>query len=141
MSYSDLDGFIGQVITNIERISDDNDKLIFYLKNGAIYEQYHSQDCCESVGIEDINGDLEDLIGCPLLQAEETYSDATGVRGAESATWTFYKFATFKGYVTIRWFGSSNGYYSEGASMKKVKDGVPIKEMRKLKLTEIYKKI
>jgi len=81
---------------------------------------FHYQDCCESVDINDIVGDLEDLCGEPLLIAEEV-SGETPVdfeeEYHESVTWTFYKFATRKGYVDVRWLGESNGYYSEAVSL------------------------
>ena len=79
---------------------------------------FHHQDCCEHVDINDIVGDLQDLVGEPLLIAEEV-SGATepDEEHYESYTYTFYKFATRRGYVDVRWLGESNGYYSEGVSL------------------------
>ena len=83
-----------------------NDALYFEQEDGVHFVLTHIQDCCEDVEIESIDGDLDDLIGEPLLMAEEIIK-------VDGDTWTFYKFATVKGYVTIRFYGSSNGYYSE----------------------------
>ena len=68
---------------------------------------FHIQECCED----------DDLVGSPILLAEEvTNQEVKDV--LESSTWTFYKLATIKGYVDIRWVGTSNGYYSESVDFK-----------------------
>lgn len=109
MHFEDL---LGKTLTRIEVGNNEDDPHIrFYCQDGSSMQMYHSQDCCENVGIEDINGDLDDLIGLPILQAEEvTKEDSSHTWG--EGMWTFYKLATVKGYVTIRWYGESNGYYS-----------------------------
>lgn len=116
VNFSDL---LGKTLTTIVN---KDDELIFATNEGEIFMAYHEQDCCESVRIEDIEGDLNDLIGTPILQAEETTNieDTFGkIKFPDSFTWTFYKLATIKGYVTIRWLGQSNGYYSESVSFCK----------------------
>lgn len=115
-NFSDL---LGKTLTTIVN---KYDELIFTTNEGEVFKAYHDQDCCESVRIEDIEGDLNDLIGTPILQADETTNseDTFGkVKFPDSFTWTFYKLATIKGYVTIRWLGESNGYYSESVSFCK----------------------
>jgi hypothetical protein len=80
----------------------------------------HDQDCCETVDINDIVGDLSDLEGEPLLLAEEVSGEVPADfedEYTESYTFTFYKFATRKGYVDVRWLGESNGYYSESVDL------------------------
>ena len=91
-------------------------ELIFKTENGKSHKFYHAQDCCESVSIEDVCGDLSDLVGSPMLVAEQVDNEdfESKRNDYESCTWTFYKFATAKGSVTVRWLGTSNGYYSEG---------------------------
>lgn len=110
MEVNILNDLMGKTLTRIERVGDE--ELIFRVNDNEAYKFYHEQDCCESVTIEDIVGDLDDLIGSPILMAEETSNHEENAEW-ESVTWTFYKFATLKGYVTVRWCGSSNGYYSE----------------------------
>lgn len=120
-----FEDLLGKTLVKVENL--DNEELIFTLTNGEQYKLYHESDCCESVTIEEIIGDLDDLIGSPIIQAEEIEHESgvnpEGVKIPEyqdSFTWTFYKLATAKGFVTIRWYGESNGYYSESVDFARI---------------------
>lgn len=109
-NFSDLKG---KILTRIDVVEYD-EKIYFTTDQDQNFVMYHRSDCCESVNIEDICGDLNDLLNSPILLAEEvTNSDNPKGDYDESFTWTFYKLSTNLGSVTIRWYGSSNGYYSE----------------------------
>jgi urease gamma subunit len=114
-----FDDVIGKTLikVTVEKNKYKEEQIIFKFDDGTIYVMYHEQDCSETVYIEDINGDLDDLVGVPLLTAEEVCADNPNAQ--ESGTWSFYKFATIKGYVDIRWYGHSNGYYSERVNFEK----------------------
>lgn len=116
--YEKFSDLVGKTMKRVENVNDE--EIVFETVDGESYKLYHDQDCCESVRVEDIAGDLKDLVGSPITMAEETTSgeNPPGVEmgSQESFTWTFYKLATVNGYVTIRWYGESNGYYSESVS-------------------------
>lgn len=71
----------------------------------------------KKVWIEDIVGDLDDLQGEPLTEAEVVTEECDVGDGHQ--TWSFFKFGTSKGCVTVRWCGESNGFYSECVSLKR----------------------
>ena len=109
----------GMTMTAVENTGKE---IVFTTTNDEVFALYHSQDCCESVYVEDVCGDLSDLVGTPLLYAAEVSGEEPKNQDSyepESYTWTFYKFSTIHGSVTIRFYGTSNGYYSEGVSFTK----------------------
>lgn len=110
--------------TLIKITNKNNRELIFHTTKGEEYSLYHKQECCEDVYIEDICGDLNDLLASPIIDAEEVTSNENpediNKERQDSFTWTFYKLATALGFVTIRWYGESNGYYSEAVAFEKI---------------------
>jgi uncharacterized protein YegJ (DUF2314 family) len=119
ITFKDL---VGKTLARADKAADD--RMEFETDSGEVYALYHDQNCCEYVAINDICGELSDLVGSPILQAEESTSNENP-QGVEMGTqdsfmWTFYRMATQRGSVVIRWYGESNGYYSESVDFAKV---------------------
>lgn len=136
---AEISELIGKTIGSIEQTKNQITFTIMSQKHAGLrekhsmpekYRMFHAQDCCEHVEIEDICGNLNDLIGTPILKAEKVSNynpdskadkkfaeESTQYMGTH--TWTFYKLATINGYVDIRWFGTSSGCYSEGVDFAK----------------------
>lgn len=123
--YNDIDfgSLKGQTIIEIIGLSQGSEEIIIKTKLGALFKMWYNHDCCASCTVEDIIGDVNDLIGYEILLAEEVISNENPEdikREDESFTWTFYKLSTIRGSITIRWYGSSNGYYSESVTLSRV---------------------
>lgn len=117
--FSDL---VGKTIISIDGAEHNSEQIKIYCDDGSVYMMSHYQDCCENVDVEDVCGDIEDLLNTPILDAREETSThqppPPSEYEPESYTWTFYILRTIKGSVTIRWYGSSNGYYSESVNFE-----------------------
>lgn len=127
MQYKDtsFDQLLGKTLVSVEGATVGSGEVHFKTDKGEQFVLFHSQDCCESVSVEDVIGDPKDLIGEPILEAELVISDddppgytPPGYR--DCYTWSFYKVGTRKGSVTFRWLGESNGYYSQEVDFGKV---------------------
>lgn len=65
MDFSDM---VGKTIESVEEFGD---SIIFNFSDGSAATSEHMQDCCESVSIDRTIGSVEDIIGKPILEAEE----------------------------------------------------------------------
>lgn len=145
-----FEDLVGQTLTSVAGLEVGNDVVTFRTADGRVYQMYHSQDCCERVAIEDVSGDVSDLIGTPVLAAVESTNADDPPENADSFTWTFYRLMTSKGLVVIRWLGESNGYYSEDVGFEETTPEratpVEVKKMAnwrpygKLVLVELHKR-
>lgn len=118
----------GKTITNIVGMENGSKEVVIYTSDGMVYLMIHEQECCEGVYLYDVCGDVEDLKGCTILLAEcvsnhgEDPEDVLIEYKDDSFTWTFYKLSTMRGDITLRWYGESNGYYSESVDFYEFKD-------------------
>jgi len=136
MKNKQVSELVGKTFTEVKRGSYNGEEAIYFVNRDVVYVMVAQEDW-SNISIDDINGDLDDLVGSPILLAEEVSNkefeknfedrfkkvkgrylkvDEAGFSEPESYTWTFYKLATIKGYVDVRWFGTSNGYYAEGVN-------------------------
>ena len=117
------DNIIGKTIVEIRGACSGSNHISFKFSDNTYMKMYHSQSCCENVEVDDIVGDIDDLINAEILGAELVQSSDDGNPKDQydySYTWSFYKFRTHKGYVDLRWYGSSNGCYSETVDIEYV---------------------
>lgn len=123
--YKDVDFsvLLGKTLTKVEVFG--SEEIIFETTEGETFRMFHYQDCCESVTIEDICGDIQALVGSPIVLAEVVSNSDDSPSGEcydGSYTWTFYRIANRKFFVTIRWYGESNGWYSESVDFVELLD-------------------
>lgn len=114
-----INDLLNRTVTSIDGGNIDDDEIVIHLDGGDKIYIYHEQDCCEHVRIVDIDGDIADLVGGPLVELEvvESADGDPAPDESESWTWSFLKIGTTNGFVNIRWLGESNGYYSESVEV------------------------
>lgn len=109
----------GMVFTNISGMKEGSEEVVFKTLCGKVFKMHHYQDCCEEVYLCDVCGDVEDLLNSPIIHFEER-TEVGEETEYTSSTYTFYDIQTTKGSVNLRWFGESNGYYSEDVDFVEV---------------------
>ena len=105
------------VIKSVTGLEEESDVVVLSFEDGATITMQHHQDCCEMVYLEDfeVSGVSDDMSGATL---HSWHVDSSSIRPSKDAKsedcdeWTFYNVRTSKGSLWMRWFGTSNGYYS-----------------------------
>jgi hypothetical protein len=112
-----LKALLGKTLISVEGAKEGSNEVIFDTKTER-FRMYHQQDCCESVAITRVRGDVSKILNSPVTRAVEKSPDYK--YEGESGTWSEFQIFTKKGSLTILWLGESNGYYSESVSFDKL---------------------
>jgi hypothetical protein len=114
MPRTNIASLVGETLTHID--CDGTSQIMLTTASGRQIMIYHEQDCCESVQIQDTEGNWHDLIGKVIT---DTDHDTTHTCGdcADSCTLSVLTFKVDDATVISRWIGESNGYYSEGVDL------------------------
>ena len=108
-----FDSLQGSVLLSFEKL---DDRVSFITDKGKFtlisFESWCGNDC--DVSLEDIDVDISRLFNEEIVLAEETIDS-----NDENASYSFYKLRTNNDSVTLRFYGRSNGYYSESMSLYK----------------------
>lgn len=124
MGYQDrceIDVLVSEVLTHIDT-DEKNSETILTTESGKIVKIFHVQDCCETVSIEDTEGDWHKLVGKVIVEAskDEVPQGDPPPEYPDSWTRTTLKFRVDGETVISRWIGESNGYYSESVDTEDV---------------------
>lgn len=123
MGYIALESLVGETLTHIDVFVDE---ILLTTESGRKIKIYHDQDCCESVGIVDTEGNWQFLVGKPLVKASEEINPDNDPIFSQikqedfSRTDTKLTFRTNDNTVISRWIGESNGYYSESVDFRDI---------------------
>jgi len=88
------------------------DKVWFETADGMLFTMFMYEDPMteQAVWLEDVVGDMDIILNTEILKAEVVTRESQGDPASDwrYQDWTYYKLATIKGYVDMRWCGVSS---------------------------------
>lgn len=110
--------------TTIERIIHEDVKspYIYLVTDKGVFK-IHPADYMADTHLADGGEDLQDLIGQKIIEFSERSNQTMKNPGQDedTQTWTFYNIRTLKSTVSLRFYSTCNGYYSEDIMLQKLK--------------------
>lgn len=114
----------------IKVIKAEKESVYIEMESGKAWHIYHMYDCCETVFVYRIDGEIADLLGKEVTRFEEEQTDEFlfGHEPCESHTWTIYTIVAGGYKVVFYWLGESNGYYMETPYMNQTHRQIELEE-------------